>query len=310
MKERGIDLKERMKNDVRLSGYLFSHSLSQLKSKKGDNYIRGRMDVALDSDFTRVVPVQWMVMESRANEYKTLSRVIESGVTASDGNFASKNEITRVRINGNIDVNDYINRNSGQLMSYQQIRGGFIHIITDPISEDNECTFAADVYLKSAAPADEENANSPLQLKGYAFDFRKYLVPVTFTTVSDDGKKFFESQDIDEENPFFSTVYGNVEPSTVVTTQEVDSNEIGFGTPTVRETSRSFINWNITSSEINRGLDEDTITEEEMADCVQVRQHTLEQVRERYENQAASAAPKGFGESNSNSKSNGSGFVF
>ena len=56
MKERGINLKERMKNDVRLSGYLFSHSLTQRKSQKGDNYIRGRMDIALDSDFTRVVP--------------------------------------------------------------------------------------------------------------------------------------------------------------------------------------------------------------------------------------------------------------
>lgn len=298
-----------MLNNVQVSGYLFSHSLTQNVSKNNNNYIRGRMEIALDADFTRVVPVQWLVMETRTSEYNTLQSIINDGISVQDGRYKNKNEITKVRITGNIDVSDYVSRNTGQLVSYQQIRGGFIHLMHDPIPEDNNCTFRADTYLNFAEYVDDDAGVEPyMRLKGFVFDFRGHLIPVTFNTCTLEGGHFFETEQIDADNPFFSTVYGRVEPSTVVSSTQVDESNIGFGTPIVQETTRSFITWLIDSSEINKGVDESTISDEEFQNAMRERQVELADVRSRYE-MSNSRPASGFG-TTTKSNPNSSGYVF
>lgn len=299
-----------MKNSVQLSGYLFSHSLGEYTSKNNNKYIRGRTEIALDDEFTRVVPVQWLVMETRQNEYNSLLSIINTGVSVQDGRYKNKNEITKLRISGNIDVNDFVSRNTGQLVTYQQIRGAFIHFMHEPLPEDNECAFTADTYLNFAEVVQEDGNDPYMTLKGFTFDFRGHLIPVTFNTCTPEGGYFFEKENIDVDNPFFSTLYGRVEPSTVVSAQEVDDSEIGFGTPVVQATTRSFINWEVTSSKVNLGLDESTITEDELAERMKIRQTDLAEVRSRYDASSGGGAPTGFGGGNTNRSTGSSGFVF
>ena len=297
-----------MTNNVQLSGYIYSHSLSENVSKNGNTYIRGRMEIALDDDFTRVLPVQWLVMATRKDVFDTLKGIIDNAVTVESGNYKNKGEITRVRISGNIDVNDFISRNTGQMVTYPQIRGAFIHYMRDPMPEDNECTFTADVYLNSAEYRDDAGRDPYMQLKGYAFDFRGHLIPVEFNTCTPEGGHFFENENISADDPYFSTVYGRIEPSTVVSTREVDTSEMGFGEPVVQETTRHFINWEITSAKVNLGLDDSTITDEELAERVSFRQQDLEEVRQRYNGTTATAF--GSAPTNNTRTNSSSGFVF
>ena len=308
-----------MINNVQLSGYVYSHSLTEAVSKNNNTYIRGRMEIALDDEFTRVIPVQWLVMESRKEVFDTIKGIMDTGITVESGKYKNKNEITRVRISGNIDVNDFISRNTGQMVTYQQIRGAFIHIMRDPMPEENDCTFSADVYLNNAEYVEEsEGREAYMKLNGFAFDFRGHLIPVEFNTCTPEGGYFFENEHISQDDPYFSTVYGRVEPSTVVSTREVDSSEMGFGEPIVRETTRRFINWEITSAKVSLGLDESTVTEEEMINANAERQKDLEEVRKRYNDangnsSAATAfgtAPKPGGNSSGAKNTSTSGFVF
>ena len=303
-------MKSKMINNVQLSGYIYSHNLTENVSRNNNTYIRGRMEIALDGDFTKVIPVQWLVMESRKDVFNTLKSIIEDDtVTVESGNFKNKGEITRVRISGNIDVNDFISRNTGQMVTYQQIRGAFIHFMHEPVPDDNDCTFSADTYLNSSETVDEPSQSSYIKLRGFVFDFRGHLIPVEFNACTPEGIRFFDDQDISSDDPYFSTVYGKVEPSTVVSTSEEDSTEIGFGEPVVRETTRHFIGWNITTAKVNLGLSEDTVSDEELSELMSYRQQDLADVRQRYES-SNSSAPTAFGSAPAAKTTGNSGFVF
>ena len=283
--------KQNFINNVSVRGYVFSHTLQERDSTRnpGEKIIMGIVNVATDDDAINVVPVNFFVNEkTKAGKtnatFTNLHQIIAENKTYEEcGTNAA-----RVRIQGAIDVNDFYVRD-GQLVTGKRVRGSFLHFLNagEAISSDKvpATSFEADVLLQAAVESESNDGSDYVSLRGFAFNYRGDVLPVTFSVQSEGGKNFFLGEDISAANPYFGKVWGNIKSTVVVSEQEEDSAKTAFGAPQVHETSRTFRTWEVVGANVNEGLGEDTITQAELTQKMGERNARLADLAARTQNQ-------------------------
>lgn len=283
--------KQNFINNVSVRGYVFSHTLQERDSTRnpGEKIIMGIVNVATDDDALNVVPVNFFVNEkTKAGKtnatFTNLHQIIAENKTYEECGMNA----ARVRIQGAIDVNDFYGRD-GQLVTGKRVRGSFLHFLNagEAISSDKvpATSFEADVLLQAAVESESNDGSDYVSLRGFAFNYRGDILPVTFSVQSEGGKNFFLGEDISAANPYFGKVWGNIKSTVVVSEQEEDSAKTAFGAPQVHETSRTFRTWEVVGANVNEGLGEDTITQAELTQKMGERNARLADLAARTQNQ-------------------------
>ena len=283
--------KETYTNAVNVRGYVFSHTLQERDSTRnpGDKVIMGLVNIATDDDAVNVVPVNFYVAEKTKkgtvnSTFTNLKQILNENKTFEE----LGTDAARVRVTGTIDVNDFYGRD-GQLVTGKRVRGSFLHFLNanEVISSDKmpATSFEADVLLQAAMERESNDGSEYVSLQGFAFNYRGDVLPVTFSVQSEGGKNFFLGEDISAANPYFGKVWGNIKSTVVVSEQEEDSAKTAFGAPQVRETTRTFRTWEVVGANVNEGMNEDTVTQEELAQKMNERNARLADLAARTQNQ-------------------------
>lgn len=287
-------MKAAFTNGVNLRGFVFSHTLTErdITPANGEPYhaIMGDVTVATDEKAMNTVKVRFFTRElTKAGKtnatFTNLKQIADEGKTfESVGTDAFK-----VRVDGDITSNDFYGRD-GQLVSAKSVRGSFLHFLNPGEAfGDNPAFFEADTLVQRVAEKEGNDGSEYLELAGYVFNYRGAVSPVTFSVSIPGGIKFFENQDL----PYFGKLQGRIKSTTVVTEKEADDNDGGFGEEIVQPTTRTFRTWEVVSGKANLGMDDSTITEEELKKAVQERETYLAKLKadtEKRNNSASGSA--------------------
>ena len=115
---------------------------------------------------------------------------------------------------------------------------------------------------------------------------------MTFSISSEAGMNFFQNEDISAQRPYFGKVWGNIVSNVVVTETESDDSNVAFGAPMVQSTTRTFRTWEVVGANTNLGLDDSTVTQEELNAGIAEREAMLAELKTRTEERNNSAAGK------------------
>ena len=284
-------MKEHFINDAKIRGYVFSHTLQERESTsektKGQKYIFGNVNIATDEELINVIPISFFVNEKTAKgttnaTFTNLRQIIEE--------FQESNpKAMRVRVDGSVDVNDFYNR-EGELVSAKRVRGSFLHFLNaNEEIGDNPAYFETEAFFQSCAEKEGNQGNPYLELKGFVFNYRGDVLPVSFTSSSEAGMNFFDNCGISTSEPYFGKVWGNIVSTVVEVEKEADDSSVGFGTQVVQPTNRTFSTWEIIGANVPAELDESTVTIAEVAAKVQEREGRLAELKTRTDERNASA---------------------
>lgn len=280
-------MKAKFINTVNVRGYLFSTDhLEKRTSQKGVEYIGGTINIATDEDALNVVPVNFTYVTPtfKNGNPNTNYQFLESVINGETKTYESVGkEAARVRVDGDIEVNDWINRD-GEAIAARRVRGSFVHPLNaGETFGANPAHFEADMLIQSATTRESADGSEYMTLNGFVFNFRSEILPISLSVASESGMKFFEDQDISSSDPYFGKVWGDIKSTVVTTATEQDASEVGFGTPEVKTSSRTFRTWEVSGANVNLGLDDTTITMDELKAAIEARNKTLADVRARYE---------------------------
>lgn len=296
-------MKTRWKNNTEVQGYIFNFGNDERRQLKerisgpnsahpGTEYIQGELNVATDDEASNVVtiwfqyvPKVWPAKNGKPERenptYAELARLINTAKTfESDGTAA-----TKVRVSGNLDVNDFYTR-EGELASPKRIRGGFVHVLNGPISP-NPATFDIECILSQAINKEVEDGDDYLTLKGYTFDFRNSILPFEVNVRIPAAIAYFENQEISNSNPLVTNIKGNIVSAIVNKEVEVES---AFGEPVIEVSTRTVRTWDVTwaAKEPMEWDDESTVTKAELKKALQEREDTLAAEKKRQDEWKAS----------------------
>ena len=192
---------------------------------------------------------------------------------------------TKIRVDGNLDVNDFYTR-EGELASPKRIRGGFVHVLNGPISS-NPATFDIECILSQAINKEVENGDDYLTLKGYTFDFRNSVLPFDVNVRIPAAITYFENQEISNSNPLVTNIKGNIVSTIVNKEVEVES---AFGEPVIEVSTRTVRTWDVTwaAKEPMEWDDESSITKAELKKALQEREDMLAAEKKRQDEWKAS----------------------
>ena len=203
----------------------------------------------------------------------------------------------KLRVDSAIGLNDfYVNREGKEeLVSAKRNEGGFIHVVTDKLNDDEKLrsTFEVDMVITGVTrkEADEDrNLPEKVIIKGAIFDFRKSLLPVEFTAKNPSAMDYFEGLEASASNPVFTKLKGRQISETVI--RQI-TEEGAFGN-SVRESKTSNKEFLVTwaAGTPYDWDDESTITAEELRKAMADRQTYLSTVKQRYdEYNATKSAP-------------------
>jgi hypothetical protein len=292
---------KQFENKVHLEGRIFSHTLQkrvtgEQSKNPGTEYIGGTLNIATDEAGINVVPVRFTYVTAvysksgKPNDtYNVLSQIIENDVTWEKN---GKEAAPQVRIDGDIEVNDFLGRN-GEMVEAKGVRGSFVHFANGSFGlnsdENKRNTFEADMLITATIPQEPEGGESYLNLRGYVFAYRNALVPVTFSIHIPAGITYFEKCDISNNNPLLTKVWGNI----VSTTQEIKTEvESAFGGSQVNVTTRTLRAWDVIGCAVEpyEWNDEATITAAEFQNLLADREQVKAEAKRRAEERNNSAS--------------------
>ena len=280
-------------NRTHTEGYIYSlgeREFSKLQKrvagpnakKPGQEYIQGEIQIATDDHAMNVVTVWFQYVKPITNKgkenetYTTLASLIDNPNLKTFQN--SGTDAVQVRIDGNIGVNDFINRD-GEQVSVKRFEGKFCHLLDRPIST-SPATFKADVVL-TGTQMREFDDESYLTVRGYTFDFFKNLIPLDLNIKFQQGIDYFLDCNPTSSNPLVTTVWGDIESNIVVKETEVES---AFGN-SVNKTERTVQSWNIKDAAKEPMVwdDPSAVTADEMKQALADREQKLAADRKRRE---------------------------
>ena len=294
------------KNIVYVEGYVYNFSLfanvaGPNSKNPGQEYINGTVNIATDEDGINIVSVRYTYVtptwkSGKENETYTILKALLDGapIWEKDG----KDKATKLRIQGDVEVNDFMGRD-GNMVETKQVRGGFTHYANDGF-RDKRNNFETDMLITGTNLVEVENGNDYMQISGYVFNFRNDFIPVTYSLTNEAGIKYFESLDISMNNPYYVYVWGKI----VSTTQRVEHQvETAWGAPQVEYTTRTLRMWEMEgcAPEPYEFNDESTITLAEMKQGLENREQQKAEAKARQEARNNSAAGQsGFPSNNNN----------
>lgn len=277
------------KNVVYVEGYVYNFSLfanvaGPNSKNPGQEYINGTVNIATDEDGINIVSVRYTYVtptwqkSGKENETYTILKSLLDGAPTweKDG----KDKATKLRIQGDVEVNDFMGRD-GNMVETKQVRGGFTHYANDGF-RDKRNNFETDMLITSVNLVEVENGNDYMQINGYVFNFRNDFIPVTYTLNNEAGIKYFESLDISMSNPYYVYVWGKIVSSTQRVEHQV---ETAWGAPQVEYTTRTLRMWEMEgcAPEPYEFNDESTMTLAEMKQGLENREQQKAEAKARQE---------------------------
>ena len=248
-------MKKNLTNQVHVEGYLYEHKLETKVSKKtNQTYIAGTVSVATDEACTNIIKLNFMYVtpvyskSGKTNpNYKVLENIIASGTTKTVMGVG-KEEALKVKVDGNIGLNEYYNDNN-ELVSIVRNEASFINTVSSlNADEAKRGTFKNDFLINNVfrKEADEEkNIVEHVVVKGGTFnDYNKAFLPVSFAVYNPDAMNYFENLGASSSQPVFTKVAGNIVAQEFVSSVETEG---AFGQSLVEErrsTKKEYvINW-------------------------------------------------------------------
>lgn len=305
-------MKARLLNSARIEGILYQHSLelkvSGPNSKKpGTEFISGTIDIATNNAMTNIVPIHFTyetVYKGKTKDgkdkenpnYTILKNIIDGKVGCYTDPEVGENA-AKLRVDSAIGLNEFYSDRSGaeELVSVKRNEGGFVHVVQSISENENQrSTFEADIVIvgvreKEAVEDDNGNVTSPAKaiIDGRIFDFRKSMLPVTFSAINPKAIDYFVGLEASPKNPVFTKVRGQIVSEQI--TRYIHE-ESAFGEDSVREVQSSNKDYVVTwaaSEPYEFGLEE-TITFDDLKTAAQARENTLAELKQRRDEYKAS----------------------
>ena len=306
-------MKMKWENSAHVEGYLFSIADDKGRNKlqkaiTGPNskvpnteYIRGVVNIATDPEGLNVVAVHFGFLKKYTaagkvnSTYTLLEKLIDADANGTLNSFeVCGTDAITLRIDGDVEVNDFLGRD-GEMIAAKRFRGAFAHNLTSEINPDRAATFSTDMLIVNAINREIEDGDDYMQLKGYCFNFRGDLLPVTYNVRTPEGIRYFEDKEISPSNPFLTKVWGNMTTSVQKSVKEIES---AFGAQAVETTTQTFHSWDVIgcSKEPMEFDDEATLTVAEFEQkLVERNEHVAAEKQRTLDWQASrNAAPSGF----------------
>lgn len=296
-------MKQNWINNIHVEGYVFKHNLqNKIAKNSGVPFIFGDVEIATDASATNIVTVHFSYVTevfSKSGKPNSTYPVLQALIDNNNTYELNGVEATRLRIDGRAEVNDFYTR-EGELASPKRVGGSFAHVMGsgDKLA-DKPATFELEMLLSGCVNKEVEDGDDYLELRGYAFNFRNDLLPLTLIVRDKGGIGYFESQDISNSNPMVTKVWGDIVSTTVVKETTVES---AFGEPSVKASTRTIRSWDVVgaSAEPMEWDDESTITKAELKEALVKREESLVEVKKRQdEYQASKNGQAGFPGKNS-----------
>lgn len=300
-------MKARLLNSTRIEGILYQHNLelkvSGPNSKKpGTEFISGTIDIATNDKKTNIVPIHFTYVTATTATGKenatfgTLKNIIDKKIGCYTDPDVGDNA-AKLRVDSAIGLNEFYSDRTGaeELVSVKRNEGGFVHV-TQSISENENqrSTFEADVVIvgvkeREAVEDNNGNVTSPAKaiIDGRIFNFRKDMLPVTFSAINPKAIDYFVSLEASPKNPVFTKVRGQIVSEQI--TRYIHE-ESAFGEDSVREVQSSNKDYVVTwaaSEPYEFGLEE-TITFADLKAAAQARENTLAELKQRRDEYKAS----------------------
>lgn len=292
------------KNSITIQGRVYSFGeangkkmleVKTVQNKKSENfgkeYISGVVQVAVDEAGLNVIPVHytWVTPTTKAggvnNTYVALKSLIDNGKTwVKDG----KDAAPMVKLEPSFGLNDFYITENGEdkLVSQVLHEGGFATIINSlPENEAERSHFRCDMVITNVArnEADEEKGTDEyVALRGAIFNFRKELLPITFTVKNPNGMNYFEGLGASSSDPVYTWVEGTINCNTVK--NEVKE-ETAFGGDAVRVYEKKTKEWLVVRASQNPYDfgEEGVLTGDELTKAMQDRQIKLAEEKKKSE---------------------------
>ena len=300
-------MKARLLNSTRIEGILYQHNLelkvSGPNSKKpGTEFISGTIDIATNDKKTNIVPVHFtyvtaVTASGKENAtFTTLKNIIDGKIGCYTNPEVGDNA-AKLRVDSAIGLNEFYSDRSGaeELVSVKRNEGGFVHVAQSISENENQrSTFEADVVIvgvreREAVEDDSGNVTSPAKaiIDGRIFNFRKEMLPVTFSAINPKAIDYFVGLEASPKNPVFTKVRGQIVSEQI--TRYIHE-ESAFGEDSVREVQSSNKDYVVTwaaSEPYEFGLEE-TITFADLKTAAQARENTLAELKQRRDEYKAS----------------------
>ena len=295
-------MKNVIENATHIEGLLYQHALSLKTSGEnsknpGTQFINGTIDIATNDDLTNVVTIHFTYVTPKTAKgsdnatFATLQNIING--TLCNVMEHGVDRAVKLRIDSAIGLNEFYSSRTGteELVSVKRNEGGFVHV-TQTLASDEKLrnTFKCDMVITKVvrleADPDRDRPESA-NISGYIFDFRKALLPVTFTAVNPKAIDYFEGLNVSQKEPCFTKVWGNQISRTVVTRRVEES---AFGEPSVTESTSTQRDFVITGTSVEPYVwdDESTITVNEFKEALQNREVALADIKKRQDDYNAS----------------------
>lgn len=289
-------MKKTMINSTHIEGLIYDHKLEKKISGEtskhpGTEFISGTLNIATDNAGLNVIPVHYTYVTALTSSGKTnatytaLERIINGVPTVAQDGLENA---TKVRVDSAIGLNEWFqNLKDEQPITVKRNEGGFCHIITDALDEDEAARshFEADMIITNIRDVEadiDRNLPAKVIVGGYIFDFRKSLLPVEFSVLNPNGMKYFSKLDVAPKSPIFTKVWGRQVSQTVY--REV-TEESAFGDTYVKSVPSSNKDFVITgTAKVPYAWDdEESITAAEMSEAIANRELALAALRKRSE---------------------------
>lgn len=300
-------MREKLINTEKIEGYLYDSKLEKKtvqnkdSANYGKEYIGGSIDVLTSEDGMNIVTIKYTYVTPTTSKgaenktYKTLLNIIDSGKTVlQDG----KENATKVKINTSLALNEFYTKRNGEeeLVSAKENNGGFITIVNsiEP-NEAKRAKFEYDMYITGYKDVEKEDEDGNVsdsygELSGWVFNFKKDPLPVTLKIRSEKGRDYFSGFDINEHNPLFTLVRGDINSIQRTYTKKIES---AWGEPEIEERTSTSKEWVVNSSAPEAyplGDEKLGITPKDVEELKAARAKTVAEIKARQEEYEASKA--------------------
>lgn len=297
---------KKMINKVHIEGWVYDHKLtSKVAGEKAKNpgvtFINGTVDIATDDNCLNIVTIHYsyvtpVTKQNKPNAtFNALNSILTDNKTVVK---VGKENAVKVRADTSIGLNEFYSDRSGkeELVSAKRNEGGFIHIITDALSEKDtdRNNWEADTVVTKVREIEadpERNLPSKVVISGYMFDFKNALLPIDVVAYKESAQNYFLGLEASESNPTFIKLKGQQVSQVIIRTVTEES---AFGDePDVKEFKNTVREFVVTGALPPYEWDsEESITAQEMKEALASREITKAEIKQRQDEYNASRSTK------------------
>lgn len=297
---------KKMINKVHIEGWVYDHKLtSKVAGEKAKNpgvtFINGTVDIATDDNCLNIVTIHYsyvtpVTKQNKPNAtFNALNSILTDNKTVVK---VGKENAVKVRADTSIGLNEFYSDRSGkeELVSAKRNEGGFIHIITDALSEKDadRNNWEADTVVTKVREIEadpERNLPAKVVISGYMFDFKNALLPVDVVAYKESAQNYFLGLEASESNPTFIKLKGQQVSQVIIRTVTEES---AFGDePDVKEFKNTVREFVVTGALPPYEWDsEESITAQEMKEALASREITKAEIKQRQDEYNASRSTK------------------